>query len=220
MSDKEKPDLARDGYGPGTPKGPHILDDNDPIVRAQIEAAKRQEQDAETARRDAETRARKAREADIVTDFDEDVEPIEDRPSELVFVDEWNKSCWIRAMDREQRDALERDFMKSNAETGETDVERMGFATAVVALCWVKGGPGTPENDERVIVGEKQRAKLQKKNAEAVFRLYEPAARMSGLRTSDREKIKGNSEGDRGTTSSPPSPSTGSAAPLTSSNAA
>lgn len=207
---------------------------NDPQLLEELAQTERTKQ--EQANVDAENKAAEA-EGTIATSW-EDV-PEDDIAVEWKYNTHWKTWHLLQAMTREQRDALERDFSKEDPnDENKTVVERIGFASAVVALTWVKPtladvaalieshphlaprrkeferaaverDPATGER-LRVVVGPQARAKLQRKNGEAVMELYDVGARLSGLRKADREKIKGNSAGDRGTTSSTASQSTDS----------
>ena len=182
---------------------------HDPTLVEEFNAAERKRKRKE--REQHETKA--VEENATVAESWEDI-PDDDLPTEWCYVPEWGTKHLMQAMSREARDGLERDFTKVDPDNPEeTQIERMGFVSAVVALTWVHPTERDPKTGERkrIIVGPEARARLQKKNAEAVSRLYDVGARLSGLRKVDRDNIKGNSASDRGDTSSIASPSTGSA---------
>jgi len=108
----------------------------------------------------------------------------EDLPLVEVAVPEWGGSVWVKPMTAAGRDAFEVAVSDDNGE-----VDRRNFRAKLVARCAVD-----PETGVRLFKDDDAKA-LGSKNALPLSRIFEAAAKASGLTPEDVEKLEGNSDG-------------------------
>jgi hypothetical protein len=121
-----------------------------------------------------------------------------DIETETVDCPEWGLKVTVKSMTGSQRDAFEQSIRRD----GKLDL-RNARAKLLVSVI-------VNENGTRIFTDSDAPA-LGKKSAKVLNRLYEAAARLSGLDDDESAAIQGNSETDEtadGTDSSSPSPET------------
>jgi hypothetical protein len=124
----------------------------------------------------------------------DDILKAEDRPAEEVEVREWGGSVLVRGMTGRERDALEASLTEYR---GKDVVPSLHNIRARVVAACVIGDDGKP------LFGITDVEALGEKSAAPLNRVYEVAARLSGLSEGDVEGMAGNFSG----TGSGPSPS-------------
>ena len=116
---------------------------------------------------------------------------VEDLPLVPVEVPEWGGTVWVKPMTAAGRDAFEVAVSDDNGE-----IDRRNFRAKLVVRCAVDPETGVRlfKDDDAKILGAK--------NALPLSRVFEAAARASGLSPDDVEKLQGNSDGRDGDSSS------------------
>lgn len=120
----------------------------------------------------------------------------DDRVYEDVYVERWGGYVRIHALTATQRDQFEASLVREVGK-GKRQVRNLtNMRARLVAL--------TATDDKNVPLFDKPEdvARLGGKNASEVNRLFEVAARLSGLSDEDVRELEGNSEEEDGTTSS------------------
>lgn len=117
-----------------------------------------------------------------------------DLPHERVSVPEWGGDVLVRALTAEERDAYEAGCFVGEGRERRSNFANLRARLLVLALVDEEGQPlFTPAAADA----------LGQKSAAVVERLYDVAARLSGLRESDVEELLGNFKpGPGGATSS------------------
>lgn len=116
---------------------------------------------------------------------------VADLPLAAVEVPEWGGTVWVKPMTAAGRDAFE---SAVSDESG--DIDRTNFRANLVVRCAVD-----PETGKRIFKDGDANA-LGEKNALPVNRVFEVAARASGLTPEDVAGLEGNSDGRGGDSSS------------------
>lgn len=130
----------------------------------------------------------------------------DDLPRETVAVPEWGGEVVVRALTGEERDAYEVETAQAmNAGNAPNMRARLVALTAI------------DEAGNRLFNHATHVQKLARKSGRALDRLFETAARLSGIGAAALETAKGNSAGARGDAPSSASPSPSDAGPATSS---
>lgn len=130
-----------------------------------------------------------------------DILAVRDGASETVPVPEWGGDVIIKAMTGTERDAFEAGMWVSG------QLDRRNYRSKLLVQVLVN------ENGTRIFT-DAQAADLGKRSAAVIDRLYDVAARLSGLSDAEQEEMEGNSETDEpadGADSSSPSPATSAA---------
>lgn len=130
----------------------------------------------------------------------------DDLPRETVAVPEWGGDVIVRALTGEERDAYEVETAEA-MKTGNPPNMR----ARLVALTAID------EAGNRLFNHETHVARLAKKSGRALDRLFEAAARLSGMGPAGVQAAAGNSGGANGDAPSSVSPSPSAAGPATSS---
>lgn len=114
---------------------------------------------------------------------------LDDIQSEEVAVPEWGgMTVVVRALDGTQRDALEASMTRTKGKKTEVNLQNMR-AKLVVRSCYDENGNRLFEDGDEAAVGRKSAAALQ--------RLFEVAARLSGITSADVDELTKNSEEDQ-----------------------
>lgn len=129
---------------------------------------------------------------------------VEDAVSETVPVPEWGGDVIVRGMSGTERDAFEASIRPK----GVLDLRNARAKLLVRVL--------VNENGTRLF-GEKEAGLLGKRNAAILERLYDVAARLSGMSDTEQEEMEGNSGEEPTETDGSDSPSS---SPVTSSETA
>lgn len=124
------------------------------------------------------------KETPVVVPLRERILGAEDLPLVAVEVVEWNETVWVKPMSAAGRDAFESAVSDDNGE-----VDKRNFRAKLVVRCVVD-----PETGVRVFKDDDAKA-LGAKNALPLNRIFEAAAKASGLSPDDVEKLEGNSDG-------------------------
>lgn len=130
-----------------------------------------------------------------------DILAVQDGSSETVPVPEWGGDVIIKAMTGTERDAFEAGMWVSG------QLDRRNYRSKLLVKVLVN------ENGTRIFT-DAQAADLGKRSAAVIDRLYDVAARLSGLSDAEQEEMEGNSGTDEpadGADSSSPSPATSAA---------
>ncbi len=124
----------------------------------------------------------------------------QDKEFEIVPVPEWGGSVRVQSLTGAERDDFEADSVKRKGKRVETNMAN--FRARLVARTVVD------DNGERLFDDE-DAAWLGEKSAAAISRVYDTAARLSGITDKDAEELTKNSSDDQsdGSTSASPSPS-------------
>lgn len=125
---------------------------------------------------------------------------INDIQTDKVFVPEWGDDVIIRGLTGEERDAYEgsrRQIRNLGTPQQEMVLIQDNMRANLLVKCIVD------ENGERLFT-DRDAGLLGMKNGRVLDRLFDVAARLSGLNDEEQEKLEGNSEtGDASTSSSP-----------------
>jgi len=121
----------------------------------------------------------------------DDILAVDDLPLVPVEVPEWGGAVWVKPMTAAGRDAFEVAVSDDNGE-----IDRHNFRAKLVARCAVD-----PETGVRLFKDEDAKA-LGAKNALPLSRIFDAAARASGLTPDDLAAMEGNSDGRGGASSS------------------
>ena len=108
----------------------------------------------------------------------------DDIHTEEIEVPEWGGKFLVRALTGTQRDAYENSMM--SIKKGDLKTDMRNRRVKLVALCLVD------EHGKRVFGSESEIADLGGKSSAAINRVYEAAARLSGIREEDVENAEEN----------------------------
>lgn len=112
---------------------------------------------------------------------------------EEVTVPEWKdkagnpRKLYVRSLTGEERDYFEEQSLVRKGKSRETSLKNMRARLVVLAVCY------GPDNHEPIFV-QADVQWLTKKNGKALDRLFDVAARLSGITDKDIEELKGNLE--------------------------
>lgn len=115
----------------------------------------------------------------------EDILDTKDIGEELVTVPEWNGTVLVRGLTGTERDEFERSCVSGRGKKAEVNLRN--FRAKLVVMC-----ARTPDGSSPLFL-ENDADALGKKSAAAIERLFEPAARLSGLTQEDMDELAGNS---------------------------
>jgi hypothetical protein len=104
-------------------------------------------------------------------------------PTEEVSVPEWGGSVTVRALTGAQRDAFEAGCIQQRGKKTERNLNNL--RARLVALSVV-------DADGKRLFSDADAAALGELNAAALDRVYDAAARISGLNAKDQEELLGN----------------------------
>lgn len=104
---------------------------------------------------------------------------------ELVHVPEWGGTVLVRGLTGTERDEFEQSCVRGRGKKAEVNLRN--FRAKLVVLC-----ARTPDGASRLFLEDDAEA-LGRKSAAAISRIFEPAARLSGLTDEDMEELAGNS---------------------------
>lgn len=115
----------------------------------------------------------------------EDIMQTPDRTYEYVTIPEWKGRVRVRSLSAQERDNWEASFISTNKKGVQTVTTR-GIRASLVQLSVV---------DEKgaLVFSAEEIGSLNGKNAAAVDRIYDAAARLSGITDDDIEEIVSNS---------------------------
>lgn len=113
----------------------------------------------------------------------EDILGADDLTKELVFVPEWNKSIWIRALTVEELDSYDTDLI-SEEKAGNHQLRNSRAKLVVRAAC--------NEDGSRIFLDD-QASALGRKNGAAVAKLFDVANRLCGRSPDAQEELEKNS---------------------------
>jgi hypothetical protein len=116
-----------------------------------------------------------------------DILGMDDRRTETVEVPEWGVSVLIRGLTGGEREAWEQSFV-SNTGTAKQRTNYNNFRAKLVVKCVLNPTTGG------AMFGTEHIIPLSQKNAAALARVYDVAARLSGISKEDAEELSGNSE--------------------------
>ena len=116
---------------------------------------------------------------------------VADLPLIAVEVPEWGGAVWVKPMTAAGRDAFE-----SDVSDAEGNIDRSNFRANLVVRCAVD-----PDTGKRLF-RDNDAAALGAKNALPINRVFEVAAKASGLTPEDVAGLEGNSDGRDGGSSS------------------
>jgi hypothetical protein len=108
-----------------------------------------------------------------------------DLPQELVEIPEWGVSVWVRALTGAQRDSFEESCLIAKKSKRELSLKNVRAKLCCLTVY------ATPE-DKVPVFAQADAEKLGEKSAKALDRIYEVAARLSGIREADIEELAGN----------------------------
>lgn len=133
-----------------------------------------------------------------------------DVQTEKVFVKEWGDDVIIRGLTGDELDAFQgsiRQFRPTFDGKGmETVLVQEGMRAKLLVKCLID------ENGDRLFT-DKDAPALGAKNGAVIDKLYDVAARLSGLSEEEKAELEGNSEAARDESSISSSPETSSTAP-------
>jgi hypothetical protein len=135
-----------------------------------------------------------------------EIDAVNDAVTETVPVPEWGGEVIIRGMTGTERDFFEAGMFKGGK------LDRRNYRSKLLAKVLVN------ENGTRIYTDDAGAARLGKRNAGVIDRLYDIAAGLSGLADDDQEEMEGNSESEETTETETEGAETedGSASPSTS----
>jgi len=110
---------------------------------------------------------------------------IQDIQTEEVYVPEWGTHVLVRGLTARQRDQFEDSLVR--VRKGKRTVSMQDFRARLCALCIVDDGG-------KRLFGDSDVDALAGKSAAACSRIYDVAARLSGLTQEDADELLGNSE--------------------------
>lgn len=117
----------------------------------------------------------------------------EDLPTEWVPVKEWGGKVLVRALSGTERDRFEASIVKTRGNKREANTENIRAKLAQLTI--VDPSDQSPDvSKRRSLFVPKQIEALGRKSAAALDRVYDVAARLSGLTNKDVEELAGNSE--------------------------
>lgn len=117
----------------------------------------------------------------------------EDLPTEWVPVKEWGGKVLVRALSGTERDRFESSIVKTRGNKREANTENIRAKLAQLTIV----DPFDKAEEvakRRPLFTPKQIDALGRKSAAALDRVYDVAARLSGLTNKDVEELAGNSE--------------------------
>lgn len=115
-----------------------------------------------------------------------------DIKTEMVSVPEWGGDVLVRGLTGDERDAFEASILVRKGRRRETDLTHLR-AKLVVRAC-------VDERGERIFKDD-DAPRLARKSAAAIERIYDVAARLSGLGDDDMEELAKNSGSGQGDSS-------------------
>lgn len=126
----------------------------------------------------------------------DDILAAQDLEKELVTVEAWGGSVYVRALTGAERDAFEASLVnervvrrgRKSETTRETNLANLRARLCALTMCDEEGNRLFSDAD----VWE-----LGKKSASALNKVFEVAQRLSGLSDDDVEELAGNSPGDQ-----------------------
>lgn len=136
---------------------------------------------------------------DILGEDDVEVEPVD--------IPEWHRKLWIRGLTGSERDDYEasrRQIRNAGKPNAELVLISDNARANLLVKCLVD------ENRDRIFT-DQQAPALGMKNGKVLDRLYDVAARLSGLSDEEAEEIEGNSEAAQSGASTSSSPETSDA---------
>lgn len=113
----------------------------------------------------------------------DDILKAEDIAAETVSVPEWGGEVLVRGLTGRERDTFEADLLVRRG--GQMEVDPRNARARLVALCVVG-------DDGKRLFTRDDIGALGEKSAAALNRVYEMAARLSGLGESDMKELEGN----------------------------
>jgi hypothetical protein len=120
----------------------------------------------------------------------DDILAEDDIEVEAVDIPEWHRKLWMRGLTGEERDAYEssrRQVRNMGTPQQELILINDNMRANLIVKCLVD------ENRERIFT-DRQAPALGQKNGKVLDRLFDVAARLSGLTDEEAEQIEGNSE--------------------------
>lgn len=114
-----------------------------------------------------------------------DILGADDLHKELVPVPEWGGSVYVRGLTGIERDTFEVTLVK--ARNGEPDKFGARAQFAAIAIVKEDGSPMFSKGDIEA---------LSRKNSRALERVFDAGLRLSGMTSTEVEKLEGNSEGE------------------------
>ena len=118
-----------------------------------------------------------------------DVRKARDLKTEDVFVEEWDGFITLKALSAKERDAFESSFMVQKGKKRE--FVNANIRAKLVVKCAI-------DEMQNRLWSDDDAGWLGDKNASAVNRLYEAAARLSGITEADADELEKTSSGDPG----------------------
>jgi hypothetical protein len=123
----------------------------------------------------------------MATDLRQQILDTDDIVYEEVEVAEWKGAkVWVRSMTGQERDWFEECTLVKKGKKREASLKDVRARLVAATVC---SGNGNPEP----LFTPNDVAKLTKKSAKALDRIYEVAARLSGISDEDVEELVGNS---------------------------
>ena len=113
----------------------------------------------------------------------EDILGADDLKRELVNIEEWDGPIYVHTLTGGERDNWEQEIMRSRSKSGRIDIRNL--KVRLIVQC-VKNADGV------LIFNPSDIPALQKKNAKPLDRIYQVAARLSGLSEDEVEELSGN----------------------------
>jgi hypothetical protein len=113
----------------------------------------------------------------------------DDLVTEVVKVPEWGGSVNVRTLTAHERDVFEESLLKTKGR-GRNQTRDVQLADARAKLCAIT----ILDGDGKQLFNQTDIAELGKKSAGALNRVYDVAARLSGLSSEDMDDLVGNSE--------------------------
>lgn len=129
----------------------------------------------------------------------------DDIATESVDVPEWGDKVLVRGLDGEGRDAFESSIRRIHP-SGEMELDQRNARAKLLVRCLV-------DDDGERLFADRDAPELGKKSAIVLDRLYEVAARLSGLSDEAKAELEGNSDAAPSVASTSSSPETSSTAP-------
>lgn len=109
----------------------------------------------------------------------------DDLPKKTVFVKEWGGSVIVRSMTGGERDQYEQSIFDSRK--GDAKANMDNIRARLVAFCCV-------DENGALIFSESDVAKLGKKSAKALDKVFAVARELNGMTAEDVDELAGNSE--------------------------
>lgn len=142
---------------------------------------------------EAERKERLARELDAMKPLTADeILGTDDLPTEWCPVKEWGGKVLVRALTGRERDVFEGSIVKQRGKVRETNVDNIRAKLCQLTMI-DPTDTETAVSKRKPLFSGKQVDQLGKKSAAALDRVYDVAARLSGLSNADVEELAGNS---------------------------